>query len=203
MTTLVFDIEADGLVATKIWCIVAIDTSTGESRSFGPDQLDEGLQYLQSASKLVGHNIIGYDLPTINRLLGADLSVGRKVVDTLVLSRLFNPVREGGHGLESWGYRLKSPKIEHHEYDRFTPEMLKYCEQDVYLNYKLFNQLKIESKDFSPDSVFLEHETYKIISQQRENGFLLDIKHATCLVAQLNDELTEAENEVHKTFTPK
>jgi DNA polymerase-1 len=203
MTTLVFDIEADGLEATKIWCIVAIDTSTGESRSFGPDQLDEGLQYLQSASKLVGHNIIGYDLPTINRLLGIDLSVGRKVVDTLVLSRLFNPVREGGHGLESWGYRLKSPKIEHHEYDRFTPEMLKYCEQDVYLNYKLFNQLKLESKGFSSDSVALEHDTYRIINQQRDNGFLLDIKHATCLVAELNDNLVEAENEVHKTFTPK
>ena len=25
------------------------------------------------------------------------------VIDTLVLSRLFNPVRDGGHSLEVWG----------------------------------------------------------------------------------------------------
>ena len=203
MRTLVFDIETDGLDPTKIWCIGATNSVTGESRSFGPDQIDEGLEYLQSASKLVGHNIIGYDIPAIKKLHGVELSEGRKVVDTLVLSRLFNPTREGGHSLESWGYRLKCPKIEHHEYDRFTPEMLRYCEQDVYLNYRLFNHLKMEASGFSPQSIALEHDTFKIICDQCDNGFLLDVRHATCLVAQLNDELTEAENEVHKTFTPK
>jgi len=143
MTTLVFDIEADGLDPTQIWCIVAVETTTNSVRSFGPDQLQEGLEYLQSATKLVGHNIVGYDLPVIKKLMGVDLEPGRKIVDTLVLSRLFNPTREGGHGLESWGYRLRSPKIEHNEFDQFTPEMLKYCEQDVALNFKVFNSLKL------------------------------------------------------------
>jgi len=203
MTTIVFDIEADAIDATKIWCIVGIDSRTNEISSFGPDKIAEGIEYLKTADKIVGHNIIGYDIPVIKRLHGIDLSVGRRVIDTLVLSRLFNPVREGGHGLESWGYRLKSHKIEHNEFDRFTPEMLKYCEQDVQLNLRLFNHLKMEVKGFSRESIDLEHDTYHIINQQRDNGFLLDIKHATCLVAQLNDELAAAENEVHKTFTPK
>lgn len=187
MTTLVFDIEADGLDPTQIWCIVAVDTTTNELRSFDPNQLEEGLEYLKSATKLVGHNIIGYDLPVIKKLMGFDLEPGRKIVDTLVLSRLFNPTREGGHGLESWGYRLKSPKIEHNEFDHFTPEMLKYCEQDVQLNFRVFNALKLESKGFSPKSVVLEHATYRIINTQRDTGFLLDIRHATCLVAELQD----------------
>lgn len=203
MTTLVFDIEADAIDATKIWCIVAVETTTNQMKSFGPDQIAEGIKYLEEADKLVGHNIIGYDIPVIKKLHGVDLCQGRKIVDTLVLSRLFNPVREGGHGLESWGYRLKSHKIEHAEFDRFTPEMLRYCEQDVQLNFRLFNFLKMESKGFSPESVKLEHDTYSIINQQRDNGFLLDVRHATCLVAELNDELIKAENEVHKTFTPK
>ena len=203
MTTLVFDIEADGLDPTQIWCIVAVETTTNRVRSFGPDQLQEGLEYLQSATKLVGHNIVGYDLPVIEKLMGVALEPGRKIVDTLVLSRLFNPTREGGHGLESWGYRLRSPKIEHNEFDQFTPEMLKYCEQDVALNFKVFNSLKLEAKGFSPQSIALEHETYRIINTQRNNGFLLDIRHATCLVAELQDELNKAVNEVHKTFTPK
>ena len=203
MTTLVFDIEADAINATKIWCIVATTVSTGIVRSFGPDQIAEGIKYLQTASKLVGHNIIGYDIPVIKRLHGVDLEQGRKIVDTLVVSRLLNPTREGGHGLEAWGYRLKSHKIEHQEFDRFTPEMLKYCEQDVNLNLKVFRHLSVEAKGFSPKSVSLEHDTYRIIQQQRDNGFLLDVKHATCLVAKLNEELVKAENEVHKTFTPK
>ena len=203
MTTLVFDIEADAINATKIWCIVATTVSTGIVRSFGPYQIAEGIKYLQTASKLVGHNIIGYDIPVIKRLHGVDLEQGRKIVDTLVVSRLLNPTREGGHGLEAWGYRLKSHKIEHQEFDRFTPEMLKYCEQDVNLNLKVFRHLGVEAKGFSPKSVSLEHDTYRIIHQQRDNGFLLDVKHATCLVAKLNEELVKAENEVHKTFTPK
>jgi DNA polymerase-1 len=203
MTTLVFDIEADAIDATKIWCVVAMDTTTGKITSFGPDQVAEGIKYLEGANKLVGHNIIGYDIPVIKRLHGVDLEQGRKIVDTLVVSRLLNPTREGGHGLEAWGYRLKSHKIEHQEFDRFTPEMLKYCEQDVNLNLKVFRHLGVEAKGFSPKSVSLEHDTYRIIHQQRDNGFLLDVKHATCLVAKLNEELVKAENEVHKTFTPK
>ena len=203
MTTLVFDIEADAIDATKIWCVVAMDTTTGKITSFGPDKIAEGIKYLEGANKLVGHNIIGYDIPVIKRLHGVDLEQGRKIVDTLVVSRLLNPTREGGHGLEAWGYRLKSHKIEHQEFDRFTPEMLKYCEQDVNLNLKVFKHLGVEAKGFSPKSVSLEHDTYRIIHQQRDNGFLLDVKHATCLVAKLNEELVKAENEVHKTFTPK
>lgn len=203
MTALVFDIEADAIDATKIWCIVAMDATTGKVASFGPDQVAEGIKYLEGANKLVGHNIIGYDIPVIKRLHGVDLEQGRKIVDTLVVSRLLNPTREGGHGLEAWGYRLKSHKIEHEEFDRFTPEMLKYCEQDVNLNLKVFRHLGVEAKGFSPKSVSLEHDTYRIIQQQRDNGFLLDVKHATCLVAELNEELVKAENEVHKTFTPK
>ena len=57
MTTIVFDIEADAIDATKIWCIVGINSRTNEISSFGPDKIAEGIEYLKSADKLVGHNI--------------------------------------------------------------------------------------------------------------------------------------------------
>ena len=58
---LVFDIETDGLVSTRVWCICAIDINTGQEYTFGPDELQEGYAFLHAADKLVGHNIIGFD----------------------------------------------------------------------------------------------------------------------------------------------
>jgi hypothetical protein len=60
MTRLVFDVETDGLDATKIWCIVAQDVDTKTIYTYGPNQLEEGCDLLESADDLVGHNIIGF-----------------------------------------------------------------------------------------------------------------------------------------------
>ena len=89
---LVFDIETDGLYAdaTTIWCIVAIDESN-KVYSFTPNQIDQGIELLKSADKIIGHNIIGFDIPVINKLTGVDLYEHTKVLDTLTLSRLFHP----------------------------------------------------------------------------------------------------------------
>ena len=99
MSNLVFDIEADGLDPTQIHCIVAQDVDTMDVFTFDNTQLDEGYAMLSSATKLIGHNLIGYDIPAIKKVAGVDL-FDKKIVDTLVLSRLFKPTREGNHGLE-------------------------------------------------------------------------------------------------------
>jgi DNA polymerase I len=203
MTAYVFDIEADGLNPSVIFCVVALEITTGQMHSFGPDKIKEGIELLKNADKLIGHNILGYDMPVIKKLHGVDLSEGKKIVDTLVLSRLFNPTREGGHGLESWGYRLRHRKLEFKEFERFTPEMLTYCENDVSLNNKVYKHLKIEAQGFSAKSITLEHEVYKILNAQRDKGFLLDVEHAMKLVAELSQKLFEAEALVQQTFLPK
>jgi len=202
LKSLVFDIETDDLNATKIWCLSALDIDTEVQVSFGPSQLEEGLELLKNADKLIGHNIIGFDVPVIKKLTGVDLT-DKELVDTLVLSRLFNPVREGNHGLERWGYALGSPKIEFEEYTRYSEEMLKYCEQDVFLNYKVYNELKKESKGFTKQSVVIEHEVCKILSKQRDYGFLLDVEAASKLLAHLNSRIDTITNEIQKVFVPK
>ena len=203
MKNIVFDIEADSLEPTKIWCIAAVDPDSGETKTFGPTEIVNGLAFLTTAEKLIGHNIIGYDLPAIKKIHNVDLTEGRAIVDTLVLSRLFNPTREGGHSLESWGYRIGLQKIDHTEFGEYTPEMLNYCRNDAVLNAKMFNRLKTESRGFSRQSVVLEHDTLRIIAEQRERGFLLDLHAATLLEAKLTDRLKEVEREVQKTFRPK
>ena len=173
--------------------------------TFDNTQLEEGYTFLKNADKLIGHNIIGYDIPALKKVTGVDLS-HKKIVDTLVLSRLFKPSREGGHGLESWGYRLKFNKGDFGEqeeaWDTYTPEMLEYCKRDVELNTKVYMELRKESRGFTPTSVKLEHSVAKIIDEQRRNGFELDMQKAMLLVAMFQEKLAATESEVHETFKP-
>ena len=205
MTNLVFDIEADGLDPTKIFCVVAQDADTGDIFTFDNTQLEKAYGLLKAADKLIGHNILGYDLPALKDIAGVDL-FDKKIVDTLVLSRLFHPNREGGHGLESWGYRLKFNKGDYGAnqgaWDAYCPEMLEYCKRDVELNTKVYMQLRKESKGFTPRSVILEHDVAKIIDQQRRNGFRLDLKKAMLLSSLFSEKLQATEAEVQETFKP-
>jgi len=198
---LVFDIETDGLDPTVIWCLVAQD-ETGKFYHFYGDTLNEGFNFLKQADKIIGHNILGYDIPVIKKLTGIDVYHPDKVIDTLVLSRLFKPTREGGHSIAKWGYKLGLPKKDSPEWTAFTKEMLDYCERDVEINYKLFNYLKKESLGFSKDSIILEHNITYILEQQKQNGFLFDEEQAMLLTSELSSKLKETEDKVHETFKP-
>ena len=200
---LVFDIETDDLKATKVWCIVAQDVDTQEIFKYPPDKLDEGVKLLQSANKLIGHNIIGFDIPMIQKFFDVNLFKDKEILDTLVLSRLLNPTREGGHSLEKWGFKLGFNKIDFEEYENYSVDMLNYCVRDVQLNTKVFYQLKKEAKGFSKESVQLEHDVAHVVKQQEINGFKFDIKSAQLLLAELREKKQSIEDEVHTTFKPK
>jgi len=199
---LVFDIETDDLKATKVWCIVAQDVDTNEIFKFPPSKLDDGVKLLQSADRLIGHNIIGFDVPMIKKFFDVDLT-DKELLDTLVLSRLFNPTREGGHSLEKWGYKLGFKKIEFEDYQNYSAEMLNYCVRDVQLNTLVLKELKKEAKGFSKESVCLEHEVADIMKQQEKDGFKFNEMGANLLLAELRQEMQSIEDEVHETFQPK
>ena len=202
---LVFDIETDDLNATEIHCIVAIDENDKQyTFDIIDNNIDEGISFLSKATKLIGHNIIGFDIPVIKRLHEVDLWNKDKVIDTLVLSRLLNPVREKGHSLEVWGNKLGVLKSQPPEdFTVYTKDTLKYCIQDVVLNKLLFEALKEQSVGFSIDSINLEHEVTHILQQQEEYGFKFDEKKATILMADLSCKIKETVDEVHATFKPK
>ena len=197
----VFDIETDGLDATKIWCMV-IKELNGPIHKFGPDQLYQGINLLQEADVLIGHNIIGFDVPAIERLYNIKLK--GKIKDTLVMSRLFNPVQENGHSLKTWGYRVGFPKKEQPDtFDTYTPDMLDYCARDVRLNEMVYNQLIKDGEGFSNQSIQLEHDIIKITNHQEKAGFLFDDKQAMMFLAKLKTRISEVEDEVKETFKPK
>ena len=199
---LVFDIETDDLQATLVHCIVAQDAETGEIFKFPPHKLEDGYRFLATADRLIGHNIIGFDIPMVEKFGGVDLSK-KAVIDTLVLSRLFNPNRDGGHSLESWGFRLGLAKIEFDDYANYSNEMLEYCVRDVTLNTLVYKNLRNESKGFSKGCIDLEQSVAKIIKQQEVNGFKFDMQSALVLLAELREKKQQIEDEVHNTFKPK
>ena len=97
-----FDLESDGLLAeaTKLHCAVAKNLESGEIVSFTPhtgalgtgcrDTFDGFLNLLEQATLLVGHNLIGFDLPLLKKLY-PNFTPSAQVRDTLVLARLMMP----------------------------------------------------------------------------------------------------------------
>ena len=199
---LVFDIETDDLDATKIHCIVAQDVDTKAIHTFTPDNLQAGYEFLTTADTLIGHNIIGFDIPMVHKFSNVDLSK-IPVIDTLVLSRLFNPNREGGHSLEKWGYKLGYHKIEFSDYLNYSEDMLNYCIRDVELNAVVLEELRKESKGFDKECIAIEQRIADIIKQQEVNGFKFNTEHGLLLLAELREKKQSIEDEVHSTFKPK
>ena len=100
-----------------------------------------------------------------------------RIQDTLVLSRLANPAREGGHRLANWGEIIGYPKGDHSDWTCYSKEM----ENAAYVMLKSRrkrNKLGIELLKFSKQSIELEHQVQCVIQQQIRNGWLLDIRHA-------------------------
>jgi len=202
ISKLVFDIECDGLKPTKIHCIVAKEVN-GPIYKFPPHKLKEGVELLKSAETLIGHNILIYDLPILKKLMDVDL-MDKNIEDTLVMSRLFNPIRENGHSLKTWGYRVNFVKQEQPlDFNEYTPQMMEYCANDVRLNEIVYLALLKEGDGFSEESIDLEHRVANIMAQQESNGFKFNEQQATMLLAQLKTKMYEVTDEVQRTFKPR
>ena len=98
----VLDIETDSLDATKVHCIVAKDLSTSQVHVWDQDNLDKFKPWSETVNSFVMHNGISFDAPHLNRLLGTNIKL-KQIKDTMIMSQLFNPVREDGHSLAAWG----------------------------------------------------------------------------------------------------
>jgi DNA polymerase-1 len=194
----IWDIETDGLKPTVIWCLCAIKGDQMYTLEMPTKAMVEEL--FADVTEHVGHNLINYDIPAVERLLG--VKVSGKISDTLVMSRLYNPQLDGGHSLDAWGQRLKFPKGEYYDWSALTPEMVVYCQQDVRVTERLYETLNKELAPFGTDSIDLEHDVQCAISQQIHNGWLLDERKATDLVAELQEKQNDLEEAVHEKFRP-
>jgi DNA polymerase-1 len=200
------DIETDGLDATVIWCLCAINVKTGEEvtlldleaiKHWITERLAEGCWF-------IGHNFLSFDAPTINRLAGTRIPTGR-VVDTFVMSMHYSPSLAGGHSLEAWGVRLGFPKTSFNDWSKLSDEMVAYCLNDCRVNVRLFVRLsdRMRGVGFTERSIELEHKAWSIIRRQRLNGFQLDVPRAHELYAELRQLERELKDEIHEQWPPQ
>jgi len=204
MAKLFLDIETtlfNGTLPNKIWCLVTI-CDKGNIVHYTSDDIHKFQNVAVNYSEFIGHNIIGFDAPVIKKVLGVDLFKIGKVTDTIILSRLFNPVREGGHSLKAFGLKFGYKKFDFNDFTKFSQEMLKYCIRDVKLLIQVYTLLNRQGVNFSKESIELEHDVAKIITQQVSNGFLLDQEKAHLLLARLQQRVDEVQTRVRETFIP-
>ena len=200
MRTFSCDIETDGLDPSVVWCIAVHNVDSGQVITFSGTTLGLFKPWMASeVDCLVFHNGIGFDVPVLTRLCDIDFS-DVLIMDTLVMSQLDEPRREGGHSLASWGERLGFDKGDHEDWSKFSEEMLTYCIRDTEITTKLYRHLKL--KELSKDALELEHATRKHCIQQEVNGWCFDLHGAILLLQDINEDLRNLEDEVHKTFTP-
>jgi DNA polymerase I len=169
------DIETDDLDASIIWCAVAKTLHNDQIyRLVGHSNIKAFIESHPNAI-WVGHNALSFDIPVINRLVGTNINLDN-VVDTLVLSYLYDPHMVGGHSLKAWGERLKHAKIDFHDFSCFSETMLEYCVGDVQLGSLVFSRLtdRMRAKGYSEKSAEIEHKIRVVLNEQQANGIYFD-----------------------------
>ena len=201
MKRLVVDIETDSLDATTIYCIVAKDIDEDRIYTYKPEHVHHAKNLIESADIVIMHNGVSFDAPVLKRLLGVEIPLA-KIRDTLIMSQLASPVRDGGHSLDAWGKTLGLHKHHFKDFSGYSREMMEYCVRDVDLTAKVYKALVPTLKSFSARSIKLEHQIRAVVDRQEQNGFTLDVKEASLLVAKLSDESHKLREELQEVFKP-
>lgn len=204
---LVFDIETDGLDATKIWCLVMKDIDSGRIMRYTDHSnkyegsIEHGLAMLKNAELLVAHNGIGFDALMILKIYGIDL-YDKKFFDTWIASQVLNYRRPHKHGLAGWGAHLKYPKLDYDDWSGFSDEMMVYCSRDVQLNYVIFKKLMEELERLAKpqplirEGIKSEMEAAKFDAYCRYYGWEFDTANALKLLDKIKLRMSVIENNI-------
>jgi DNA polymerase-1 len=212
MEHLVYDIEGDGLLPelSTIHCIgvcvvgeSTVQTYTDKDPSL--PSIREGLERLKKAERLIGHNVIGYDMPAINKLYPGTLTFEQHW-DTMVIAALVEPSRVS-LSLASFGKQFGFPKGDFKDFSRYSDEMRVYMERDVELTARLYDHLQLELKklyrqgnDYRP-AIKLEHQVQLALALQAQHGFRFDVKAAEQLSVKLTEDICALEKMLTKVFS--
>jgi DNA polymerase I-like protein with 3'-5' exonuclease and polymerase domains len=218
---LVLDIESDALMeltldnkgqpskeCSVVHVVVTKNIDTQDVRVWtGADLSTSLLTYLGQAELLIGHNLYGFDLECLERMLG--YTGKAKIYDSLIVSKLMYPdLRNhplGGNSLEMWGKYLGCEKINYQgTWSELTQEMIDYCIQDVHVAHQIYNTQQTWIKANKYERVVqLEHMASDIIKRQQSNGFGFDLSKGDALRIELLSTKAQIEDEMRQIFPDK
>jgi DNA polymerase-1 len=196
------------LTPTKFWCIVCKDINTGESYIFDRPYEDNYSAFKAFAEKVtlwIGHNFLGYDLYNLLRLVPGLAISPDACIDTLVVSRLIDFARPGGHSLEQYGLEFGAPKVAQEQWDTYDPNMVTRCIQDTEINLKVYLKYSkyILSSQWS-SSLAIEHLiAWDCTNELTHNGFYFNLEGAKELLQEIEGELRNLDNQLLTAFPPK
>ena len=213
---IIYDIETNGLVDTvdTIWLVVTKNIETNEIITFSDydgdsKPLNELIPYLNKATVLIGHNIIGYDNVVMFKLLNWTPPSTIKMIDTMIISQLNNFRREGKHSLKNFGLILNDAKGESPDFLKYSPEMKTYAIQDVNLNHKVYNYVVKEAHELILNrptykrALQTEHAIAELCSEQVKNKWNFDLLLAKKHYDYLTVEMKKIEDKVNPTLKPR
>lgn len=205
----------------KIYCI-AIKVDEEETKCYtyvyqrnSDGNLKQALEIINSCDEVIGHNVIKFDIPVIENVLG---KIKPKIIDTLIDAKLLYSADElmsidysipdfpsslvGSYSLKAFGYRFGLNKIEYEDFTKLCDEMITYCKRDVDLTYQLYKHLS-SHKDY-PSKLVRECEYHfaKCIFDQQEYGFYFDYDKAMNYATTLKINKMRIEHKLKKVFKP-
>jgi len=214
----------------KLHVVVIRDAYTDELFVAEGDKItkDWMKESLKGCKYLIQHNGVKFDLIVLSLFGVLDYSVGYlnesdtifgedvKIVDTLILSRLFNPDRFGNHALESWGERTGCAKMDFRgecikrglipkdspkgfEFKNYTPLMTEYCILDTEVGKRTFFALMEEKGDYEGwnKAIKMEHKLADLAIRRESFGFWFDKDLAIKCVEDLTQKMEELQNKVN------
>lgn len=243
---IVFDIETNGMlyqpwrwsaswkkdpppIADRVHCICLTESGSGKIERYHDDpriprdgDINDGIARLDRADILIGHNIIRYDIPVLEKLRGRVTPKGQTWHDTLVMAHLgYTSLLEkdkrmqprdlpdalyGKQSLRAWGYRIgchKGHVNDTEDWSTFDEDMLRYCARDVEANDKLYRMFRTSWADKMDEAVRIEHEFVVALESQMNCGWHIDEDAAWELVRKLTIEKNEMEEELLSLFPPR
>jgi hypothetical protein len=193
----IFDIEANGLLdtITKIWTFSYRQYRDKELLASGTlTDPEEIKSFIAKQSILVGHKIIEYDVPALEKIFG--IKITAQLIDTLGISFYHYPVKGFVHGLEAWGEKFGTAKVKidltewagpllGETQKQFLDKMTSRCETDVDINSKLFHfqmkyTMEIYNYDFDKVMRIFGYLGYKLdcLKEQEAEKIKLDVRLA-------------------------
>lgn len=208
-SNIVFDIEANDLLpnVSKIHCLAF--ESNGEF--YVVNDLELIKTFFKEVDGLIGHNIVLYDLPAIEKVLGVEYK--GNIIDTMALSWYLNTSPGSKHGLEYYGELYGYPKKDIDDWDNLSiEEYNERCAIDVVINCMLFaDQMQYINhlyKEKGNKKKILSYLTFKMscLRRQEENPLKVDvvkvmetIEKLTALKHPMEEALRNAMPKVEKT----
>ena len=197
MTT-VFDIETDGLLneMTKIHVLSYSDDGKTIHHTHDYDEMRE---FFATRKTIAGHNIIRFDAPAVEKILGVKIEA--RMIDTLALSWYINHTRMK-HGLEGYGEEYGVPKPVIKDWNTLTPQEYAHrCDEDVRINVRLLRDLDIKLNKLYKDTPedkdrLIDYLSFKLdcAREQEELQWKLDVPKAQAAydeISQLKEEKVE------------